>query len=121
MHDADGVEASRREPEHQNLVVLVTKESDGYTFKLHPLSARRLLKAAPGKLLPTISVAYDVRSDFERIRGSIFEELVPVLTRLSLEDVRSSGGIQFVDADSNAVMWTLPQDPSEAPGIDPSR
>lgn len=107
VRDAGPMEAVKSQRGREPLVVLVTKQANGYTFRLHPLSAKRLLSTDPTKRVPTVSVAYDVRSDLEQLLGSMFEELIPVVTGLSIDEVKGKGGIRFEEAASGRRLFAL--------------
>lgn len=101
------MEALKRQRGREPLVVLVTRQANGYTFRLHPLSAKRLLSTDPTIRVPTVSVAYDVRGDLDQLMESMFEELVPVVTGLSLDEVKEKGGITFEEAASGRRLFAL--------------
>ena len=95
------------------LVIYATREFDGYTYQLDPLSEDRVRQlntryARPQKM-PRIFISYDMKEDFEKLVGPFVDELVPLLTGLRDEEILALGGVQFVDPRTDSVMLTYPK------------
>ena len=94
----------------EKLTIYVGRDMDGFTFRLRPKSLEEIKgflrktdsDASP---LPQVSIGYDVRTDFESINGSIFPHIQQLLTGLDESDIEKIGGVQFVDATSQQVLY----------------
>jgi hypothetical protein len=94
----------RKEP----LLILVAKEADGYTYRLHPLQQERVQAANPNqKHSPKIFLSQDVQENFQAVHGPIAGHLVGLLTGLTLEQAQELGGVRFVKSGSEQVLLTV--------------
>jgi hypothetical protein len=90
------------------LLILVAKESDGYTYRLHPLQQERVQAANPNqKHSPKIFLSQDVHENFKEAHGPIAGHLVALLTGLTLEQAQELGGVRFVKSGSEQVLLTV--------------
>lgn len=90
------------------LLILVAKEADGYTYRLHPLQKERVLALKPQTTpFPMLFLAQDVQEDFEAVHGPIATHLVELLTGLSLDTINREGGVRFVKSGSEQVIFSL--------------
>jgi hypothetical protein len=90
------------------LLILVAKEADGYTYRLHPLQKDRVHALKPSKhVFPMLFLAQDVQEDFETVHGPIATHLAELLTGLSLEKINQEGGVRFVKSGSEQVILSL--------------
>jgi hypothetical protein len=91
------------------LLILVAKETDGYTYRLHPLQHERVQAVLPAqKQFPKIFLSQDVQENFQAAHGPIAGHLVALLTGLTLEQAQGLGGVRFVKSGSEQVLFTLP-------------
>lgn len=89
----------------EGLTIYIGRDMDGFTFRLRPRSLELLKKQFPGLTpLPQVSIAYDVRSDFESINGPIYHNIQEMLTGLTDEQVDELGGISFVEPTTGKVI-----------------
>ena len=95
------------------LLIYATREFDGYTYQLDPLSEDRVRKEntryARQKKMPRIFISYDMKEDFETLVGPFVDELVPLLTGLEAEDVLQMGGVEFRDPSTDRPLFIWPQ------------
>jgi hypothetical protein len=90
------------------LIIYATREFDGYTYQLDPLSEDRVRKentryARPQKM-PRIFISYDMKEDFEKLVGPFVDELV-----LEAKDVLEMGGVEFRDPGTDRPLFIWPQ------------
>jgi hypothetical protein len=91
----------------------VNKQMDGYTFSILP-SVRDFIK----KLFPnahpanSISVGYDIKSDFAIYLGKLENHIFPVLLGVDdKDDLKKIDEIQFVDTQNGNVLHkVIPRD-----------
>lgn len=64
-----------------NLVVVVGFQHEGVTYRLHPVSAARILETFPGvRVAPSVYVGYARRDEFESLHGPMWPQIVTLLT-----------------------------------------
>lgn len=88
-----GSDASNR------VVVYQSADRDGSTFELSP-SARRLLQrrfAGALHLAPRVFIAHSSQADFERLHGSLGQQIIILLTGLTAERLQEVGAVEFRD------------------------
>jgi hypothetical protein len=91
-------------------VIYVARESDGYTYQLHPLSEDRVRQKHPApKTFPRIFISDDTKDDITAVLGPVADQLVPLLTHLSPEEARELGGAEFRDPVTDRVLFTWPR------------
>jgi hypothetical protein len=100
---------TQKTKEREPLIIYASKEVDGYTYRLHPDSRERVLKANPTpRSFPRIFVSYDVGDDYKALRREMRPELVSLLTGLSEEEVRALGGVEFQDPKTEKKLFNWP-------------
>lgn len=88
------------------LTVLVGMQSDGYVFRLEPLSKRLLEQQGdPDGTVSSIFISYDTKHHFEQIHGRIWEHVITLLTGSSFEDLNRAGGFTVVDPVTNETLY----------------
>lgn len=92
------------------LVVYATRGFDNYTYALHPFSERRLQKAHPKHQLPSrLTIAFDAQEVVDKMHGEVFSQAVPLLTRLTLDEIEALGGVEIREPGSDRVLWKWPR------------
>ena len=95
------------------LLIFASREFDGYTYQLDPLSETRVRQlntslARPQKM-QRIFISYDLKEDFEKLVGPFVHELVKMLTGLEASVVLKLGGVEFRDPITDLSLFTWPQ------------
>jgi hypothetical protein len=91
-----------------SLRVEIGQKADGFVFRLDPRSIPSLLgKSKRASQLPTVSIGFDMRADFEQIYGPIYMHIAELLTGLSEEELDKLG-VVFVDSATNRKVYALP-------------
>lgn len=93
----------------QPLVARVEPTTEGKVYFIDEGSAnrvRRILGADWRR--PRVAVTPEVRSEFERLHGSIFPHLATVLTGLKESEIQDLGGIEFLDATTGQRLYPAP-------------
>jgi hypothetical protein len=85
------------------LVVSIGRQWDGCTYRLHPLSKRRL-KAAHPRIhpVPSLFVGYATRDEFEALHGPMWLQIAQMLTGLGEDKLRALGGLELHDPDDGS-------------------
>ena len=90
------------------ITIEVTRQEDGLLFRLKAESRQRLL--AQGFALPlvgSLNISTTMREDLEAVHGSFARHVAPLLTNMPLDQLAALGGVQFVPAGGNEVIWEL--------------
>jgi hypothetical protein len=90
------------------ITIEVVRQEDGLLFRLKAESRQRL--QAQGFVLPpvgSLNIGTTMREDFEAVHGSFARHVAPLLTNMPLDQLAVLGGVQFVHAQTNEVIWEL--------------
>lgn len=75
--------------------ILAGKQSDGVTYQLHPATLKQLHDLFPHVTqAPSVFVGYETKSDFERVHGAMWNQIVTMLTGVGLERLKPHGSVQ---------------------------
>lgn len=92
------------------LEVDVEQTEDGLHFSLRaPSKARLAAIHGAGWAAPRVSISRDARDVFERARGDVLINFVPILAELELERVANLGGMRFYSTLTKDVLAEWPQ------------
>jgi hypothetical protein len=95
------------------LLIYASREFDGYTYQLDPLSEARArqqhITGVRPQQMTRIFISYDMKEDFETLVGPFAPDLVKLLTGLSAEVVQQMGGVEFRDPGTDTALFTWPQ------------
>ena len=87
------------------IIIEVGVQLDGYTFRLSPRARAKLERESPNLPPPTsLFVGFDTRSDFEKIHGPMWQQIVSILTGISEDKLKKIGDYEFVDPLTNRVI-----------------
>ncbi len=85
--------------EGELIVVLVKRDMDGYTFSLPAQSRELILSKFPNaRPVRNVTVASDVKTDFEAMHGKAENYIIPALTDLKPDQLEELGGVKIIDA-----------------------
>jgi len=91
----------------ENLTINVSKQIDGFTFSITPLTRQTIQKEYPSaNPIQSIFVAYDVRSNFESLYGKIQKYIYPALTGIP-EDVTTRNKVKFIDSLTHKELYSF--------------
>jgi len=80
--------------EQKPIIILAGLQSDGATYRLDPLSQRRLRETFPDvPTAPSIFVGFETRADFESLHGPMWDYVVILLTGLTRKRVEALGPV----------------------------
>lgn len=87
------------EPDGARDVVLgVGFQSEGVTYRLHPLTQERVGRAFPGvRAAPSVYVGYATKADFESLHGPMWRQVLALLTGVDYERLRALGRVVLWD------------------------
>lgn len=87
------------EAENAPIVIYRSVNRDGATFALAPGSLARLRQRFGGAVRahPRIFIAHETRDDYKHLNASIVPQIVSLLTGLSVDHLKSLGGVTFRD------------------------
>jgi hypothetical protein len=94
----------------ENLTINVSKQLDGFTFSLTPLTRQTIQKEFPSaNPIQSIFVAFDVKSNFEQLYGKIQKYIYPALTGIpdNNDDFKKIEKIKFVDPLTNKELYSF--------------
>ena len=89
----------------KKLAVLVGKQMDWYVFRLKPSSKQVLLQERD--LQDTVSsvfISYDTKHDFEQIHGRVWDQVITLLTGMSVKKLNQVGGFVVVDPSTDQIL-----------------
>lgn len=90
------------------ILINVAAQPDGWVFELQPLSLHEVRKEYPSvSPVPRVSMGFDTRSDFETIVGPVWNQVLMLLTGLSIDQVMTLGGAEFISVKDDHVMHTV--------------
>ncbi len=69
----------------REITIMVNKQSEGYTFDLHPLSLKEVREYSPMALRGAIFVSYDTKIDFEIFQDNVLPRVIEILTNMDNE------------------------------------
>ena len=102
------------------LTILSIPMNGGTVFRLEANSQARIMQHYPnarmrGEVVQPDGVMFphDVREDFERQHGPVWDEVITVLTGISEEEVAGLGGIRIVTLNGEVLYERLPSTVSE--------
>jgi hypothetical protein len=82
----------------ENLTINVSKQMDGFTFSISPLTRQNIQAEFPAaNPVPSIFVAFDVKSDFELLHDKIEKYIYPALTGIPEKNRDSVEVVRFID------------------------
>ena len=80
--------------DQDQIVILAGLQTDGTTYRLHPVSRERLRVAFPTiAQAPSVFVGFDTQADFESLHGPMWGQIAMLLTGLSLQRLREMGRV----------------------------
>lgn len=59
--------------------------------------------------LGVVRIDYNTFDDFERLHGDLMMHILPTVTGLTLDQLRSEGGVAVVEAGTGRVLWEWPR------------
>jgi hypothetical protein len=79
-----------------------SRQHDGYTFSLSPISKEELRRLRPGvHPLPRLFIAFENAGEFQHQRGDLYDHVAQLLTRLTQQELEAIGGFKIVDPLTN--------------------
>jgi hypothetical protein len=97
------------------LTIVATVLMNGTVFRLEPSSQARIMQHYPnarliGEVVESAGVVFphDARNDFERQHGSIWDQVIILLTGISDEEVASLGGVRIVTPNGDVIHEHVP-------------
>jgi len=92
------------------LQVDVASSRGGFTFRLADPSRRRAL-AVKGVSLPigVVRLDHDTYDEFERLYGDLMMHILPTVTGMTLDRLRSEGGVILTQPDVGRIIWEWPR------------
>lgn len=82
--------------ERPQFLIDAGKQSDGVTYRLHPKTLQHLKDLFPGVTqAPSVFVGYQSKSDFERVHGAMWDQIVSILTGVSLDTIKAYGDVRI--------------------------
>ena len=94
--------------------IYIGMQRHGFVFRLRPKSRQRLEEEFPS--VPdasSVTIGYDTKRDFERVHGAIWQQVVMLLTGLSLEKLNAAGGCLITVPGSGKVVYDSRQHDAE--------
>ena len=97
--------------------IQVGRQSDGWTFVLHPFSRQMLQEVFPNaRRVPRVFIATDTRQDFQATIGDLAdlaEQVAIILTGVSIDQLREKfGGYRVYDPAAKKEL--VPSEPVQA-------
>ena len=84
--------------------ILVGRQSNGWTYGLHPNSFKLIRKRFPS-IHPRPSISWArCASDYEVTSGTSYDQIAVLLTGLSVEELAELGGYRIVDPITDLVL-----------------
>jgi len=81
-------------PAPTGIIIVAGEQADGTTYQLHPLSRARIEARFPGtRLLRSLFVGLDTQTDYTDMHGPMWEQIVLLLTGLTLARVHELGDV----------------------------
>ncbi len=89
------------------ILIRVSKNAEGYVFRLDPRAKKLLLKIAntPSIAANKLFIAYDSNHDFQELFGNFYQQVVTLLTGLTPDALLKLGGVQFIDSVDETVLF----------------
>lgn len=100
--------AAARVAAHEPLLIYVSRDRNGVSFALDPLSHRQLRAALPADrhVWPLVFIRRETADDFQELELALQDQVVRLLTGLEREEAGSFGGVVFMAPDeSNLAVW----------------
>jgi hypothetical protein len=79
---------------------------------LLPRSVRRIVppETHGSTQLPSrLTIAFDAQEVVDKMHGEVFSQAVPLLTRLTLDEIEALGGVEIREPGSDRVLWKWPR------------
>ena len=93
-------------PTTRPIIVVRKHTAPGYEFRVDENSRRDVEAAGVSPPHPVVSTSLENYDALEVMSGRDFEdEVVPILAKLSLDQIEALGGAEVVDADTGATLW----------------
>jgi hypothetical protein len=87
------------------IVILVGRQSDGYSYSLTPSSKKLIKRLFPqANIAPNLFISTTTQSDFESTHGAIWDQVAIILTGLSEQQARQLGGFQVYDPAKKQIL-----------------
>jgi hypothetical protein len=89
------------------ITIQVGQQIDGYTFRLQPKSRQWIIQNF-SEVHPVASVfiSFDNRKNFEEVHGSIWHQIITLLTGLSIEKIREIGGFSIIESKTGKEIYS---------------
>jgi hypothetical protein len=84
------------------VTILLSKQSEGYTFSLHPLSFKAIRNHSPNALSGSIFISFHLQNDFND--NIILQHVIGTLTGLDNNQILSIGSIKFLNPTENKII-----------------
>ena len=87
-----------------------TPSEDGFTFRLADDAMARVHALKEVSLpLGVVHIDYDTFDAFEKLHGDLMMHILPTVTGMTLDQLRSKGGLAVVRADTGQLIWEWPR------------
>jgi hypothetical protein len=108
VHEFDLPEPAERGP-LAPLTILSIPTSEGTEFRLEPTSQERILTHFPNaRPAGKVVFAAQVRADYERQHGPVWDQVITVLTGIPEESVARLGGVRIVTSEGQTLHERVP-------------
>lgn len=88
------------------LTILVGRQKDGYVFRLKPSSKKDIENERDmSDTVSSVFISYDTKHDFEEIHGAVWDQVLRLLTGMSVDEVNRRGGFSVLDPGINRTMY----------------
>jgi hypothetical protein len=88
------------------LKILMVKQLDGINYSLSPVSFYEIKNQFPNvHPVRSIFAAFDIKSSFENLHGSIDKYIIPSLTNLEGNDLKKIKKVLIVDPSTNKTIY----------------
>lgn len=89
------------------VIVFIGRQNDGLVFRLESKSKEKIKEKSDYQHLPrSLFISFDVKEDFEKIHGSMYEHVLTALTGLSREALNSLGGYEIIEPVNNKILYS---------------
>ncbi len=91
------------------VVILVGRQSDGFSYSLSYSSQKLIRKKFPtARIAPNLFISASTQSDFETVHGPICDQVAIILAGLSANQIEQLGGYQVYEPSTHRVLRDAP-------------
>lgn len=91
----------------EKLLIRVSKNADGFVFRLDPRTKKHIFSSNQSMTKPAdkLFIAYDSTNGQQEVFINFYQQVITILTGLSIDIINKLGSICFIDSVDESVLF----------------